>query len=296
MSDSFQLIVLSLCIILVFALVVVNRGPKYSVPKIVWLYWDEEKKPPLIEAIHKYNLGKMEGWDVRFLNRESIHTYVDAQEYPAKLAEQKIQHQSDWYRLYLLSKYGGCWMDASIILNDPDALDDIWERSNEIRADITIFGTSSYNEDEGNIYKKFSHSSGMDIPLVIDNWFIMAPLHSTIAALWFEEYNTAMQQGLLAYKRACVEDDVDISSIYFEDDDDTYLTMHICIQKIMQKDLANLPPILVLDSRDSMFKIHEGCEWKQECIEEAILKENSRELPYIKLMSTNRTDKMLAYF
>ena len=60
--------------------------------------------------------------------------------------------------------------------------------------------------------------------------------------------------------------------------------------------MADLPPILVLDSRDSMFKIHEKCEWKQECIEEDVLKEESRELPYIKLMSSNRTDKLLAYF
>ena len=296
MSDTFQLILLVVCILCGIGAVFLNRGERYSIPKIVWLYWDEAKRPPLIEAIHSYNLGKMEGWDVRFLNKESIHTYVNAEEYPATLADQKIQHQSDWYRLYLLSKYGGCWIDASIILNDPDALDDIWTRSTERRADITIFGTSSYTEDEGNIYKKFSHASGMDIPLVIDNWFIMAPLHSRIAALWFDEYNTAMEQGFLAYKRACVEEEVDISSIYFEDDDDTYLTMHICIQKIMQKDLADLPPLLVLDSRDAMFKIHEECEWKQECIEQAILKEDSRELPYIKLMSTNRTEKMLAYF
>jgi hypothetical protein len=238
----------------------------------------------------------MEGWDVRFLNKESIHTYVDPSEYPKKLGEQKIQHQSDWYRLYLLSKYGGCWIDASIILNDADALDDIWARSLERRADITIFGTSSYNEDEGNIYRKFSHPSGLDIPLVIDNWFIMAPLHSRIAAKWFDEFNTAMEQGLLNYKRECIEEGVDISAIYFTDEDDTYLTMHICIQKIMQKDLVDLPPLLILDSRDSMFKIHEKCEWKQECIEETILEEHSRELPYIKLMSTNRTDKMLAYF
>lgn len=296
MSDTFQLILLVLCIIVVAALVVVNRGPRYSIPKILWLYWDEAKRPPLIEAIHTYNLEKMEGWDVRFLNRETIHNYVDSEEYPISLAEQKIQHQSDWYRLYLLSKYGGCWIDASIILNDNDALDTIWARSTEIRADITIFGTSTFNEEEGNIYKKFSHSSGMDIPLVIDNWFIMAPLHSAIAAKWFEEFNTAMRQGLLSYKRTCVEEDVDISSIYFADEDDTYLTMHVCIQKIMQKDMADLPPILVLDSRDSMFKIHEKCEWKQECIEEAILKEDSRDLPYIKLMSSNRTDKLLAYF
>ena len=296
MSDTLQLILLVTCIIIICALLLVNRGPTYQIPKIVWLYWDEEKKPPLIEAIHKYNLPKMEGWDIRFLNKESIHKYVDAQEYPASLAEQKIQHQSDWYRLYLLSKYGGCWIDASIILNDPKALDGIWARSTERRADITIFGTSSYNEDEGNIYKKFSHSSGMDIPLVIDNWFIMAPLHSAIAAKWFEEFNTAMERGLLNYKRECVEEGVDISAIYFTDEDDTYLTMHICIQKIMQKDLADLPPILVLDSRDSMFKIHEECEWKQECIEETVLEEESRELPYIKLMSTNRTDKVLAYF
>jgi hypothetical protein len=296
MSDAFQLLVLSVCIILVFALVVVNRGPAFSIPKIVWLYWDEVARPPLIEVIHTYNMGKMEGWDVRFLNKETIHTYVDAEEYPAGLAEQKIQHQSDWYRLYLLSKYGGCWMDASIILNDPDALDDIWERSIERRADITIFGTSSFNEEEGTKYKTFTHAQGLDIPLAIDNWFIMAPLHSTIAAKWFEEFNTALKMGLLAYKRECIKEGVDISIIYFADEDDTYLTMHICIQKIVQKDLEEMPSILILKSCDSMFKLHEECEWKQECIEEAILKEESRDLPYIKLMSSNRTDKLLAYF
>ena len=238
----------------------------------------------------------MEGWDIRFLNKNTIRTYIDPTEYPAGLTDLKIPHQSDWYRLYLLSNYGGCWMDASIILNDPDALDDIWARSTERRADITVFGTRSYNEEDGNIYNKFSHPSGLDIPLVIDNWFIMAPLHSQIAAKWFDEFNSAVEQGLLVYKRACIEEEVDISSIYFKDEDDTYLTMHICIQKIMQKDMEDLPPILVLNSHESMFKLHEECKWEKQCIEEAILNEESHDLPYIKLMSSNRSDKLLAYF
>jgi hypothetical protein len=274
----------------------VKRGPTYSIPKIVWLYWDDTKRPPLIEAIHKYNLAKMEGWDVRFLNKETIHKYVDAQEYPAGLTEQRIQHQSDWYRLYLLSNYGGCWMDASIILNDPGALDDIWARSTERRADIAIFGTSSYNEDEGTVYKTFTHAQGLDIPLAIDNWFIMAPLHSVIIEKWFDEFNTALKMGFLAYKRKCLEEGVDISVIYFADEEDTYLTMHICIEKIMQKELEEMPSILILKSCDSMFKLHEECDWNQKCIEEAILNEESRDLPYIKLMSSNRSDKLLAYF
>lgn len=296
MSDAFHLILLASCIILLCTVLLVNRGPEYHIPKIAWLYWDEEKKPPLIEAIHKYNLPKMEGWDIRFLNRESIHTYINVEEYPKDLSTQKIQHQSDWYRLYLLSKYGGCWIDASIILNDPEALDDIWERSVAQRADITIFGTSSYNEEEGTQYKTFTHPQGLDIPLAIDNWFIMAPLHSSIAAKWFEEFNTAIKMGLLTYKKECIKDGVDINVIYFADEDDTYLTMHICIQKIMQKDIEEMPSILILKSCDSMFKLHQDCEWKQECIEKAILKEESKNLPYIKLMSSNRTDALLAYF
>jgi hypothetical protein len=88
--------------------------PIYVLPKTIWIYWDSLEQPDLIKAIIKYNRSKTNGWDVKILNKNTIYNYVDKNDLPSSFNTLIVQHQADWYRLYLLKMYGGCWLDSSI--------------------------------------------------------------------------------------------------------------------------------------------------------------------------------------
>lgn len=282
--DLFKLFLLA-AIIVIIAIVCYNYF-SYNLPKTIWMYWDNDVLPKNIELIKQYNEPAFRGWNVIYLNPTTLYNYVDKDQVPPAFHTLIVQHQADWIRLYVLKKYGGVWIDASIIFNDANSLNKIWKQSVQQKSVFTTFIGGAY----------IRHISGVKIPILIDNWFIMAPTNSHIIDLWFQEFNQAVTMGLLNYKQRKIKDGVDISSIHFKDEDDVYLTQHICIQSVFQKKLKNIPSCVFIQSGTSMFAVQNKCKWKKDCTVNTILHDPQvRKLPYIKLTRHERDD-ITAYF
>ena len=99
--------------------------------QIIWQYWHQGKEnaPLLIqkcfESVEKFESDKK----INVLSFDTIKDYVELPQKYYNLLESKkipIAIFSDVLRLYLLEKYGGCWVDATIYLTDkiPQA---VWE-------------------------------------------------------------------------------------------------------------------------------------------------------------------------
>ena len=242
--------------------------------------------PKNIQLIKDYNEPAFRDWSVVYLNPKTLYNYVDKSHIPATYHNLIVQHQADWIRLYVLKKYGGVWIDASIIFNDKDSLNKIWTQTVQNQSIFTVFTGAGYT----------THISGVKIPLLIDNWFIMTSPRTEIINLWFNEYNQAINEGFLNYKKRAIQEGVDITNIHFKDDDDVYLTQHICIEKVFQKMLKTIPSCIFIDSGNSMFAIHNKCKWQKECTIDNILHDpKTRKLPYIKLTRHER-DGVTSYF
>ncbi len=89
----------------------------------LWQYWHQGKEnaPDLIqkcfESVQKYESDK----EIHVLSFDTIKNYVEIpQKYYDLLNSGKIPIAifSDILRLYLLEKYGGCWVDSTIYLTD----------------------------------------------------------------------------------------------------------------------------------------------------------------------------------
>lgn len=259
-------------------------------PKIIWIYWDSKELPRVVQQTRDYNKDKFKGWDVRWLNDTTVNQYIPANMYPNNYITLIPAHKSDWIRLYLLHTYGGCWLDAGIIINSKEAFDDIYNQSILKTSQLTVFKTSASKAT-------FKHSSGVDLPLVIDNWYILCPKNSLIVKMWFDEFTYAINIGLLNYKRQVINEGTDISKIHFKNEEDVYLTEHICIQHILQKKVKTLPSMYILHSADSMFKLQDICKWKHDCIIDKLNNDPiSRQLPYIKLTSDTRKANIDGFF
>lgn len=91
----------------------------------LWVYWDNvngAQTPPLIEMCYNtilINCGK--SFDIVKLNKNNIITYLpEIEEYSQYIDKLQIAHKVDLYRIMLLYKYGGLYIDAdTIVLKDP---------------------------------------------------------------------------------------------------------------------------------------------------------------------------------
>jgi len=258
--------------------------------KILWIYWDSEELPKTIKQIRDYNRAQLSGWDVRFLNINTLKNYIPESAYNPKYFNLVSANKSDWIRLFIIYHYGGCWMDAGIIVNNGEALNSIYESSVSKSVELTVFK----NVKPGVTFK---HISGVDLPLVIDSWFILAPKHSTLVKLWLDEFNKAIDMGFLNYKRAIIKDGTDISRIHSPNPDDTYLMVHMCIQHVLQKRVPVLPLIMMLDAKTSMLKLQNDCKWDDKCLADKLNDDpRTKDLPFIKLTNANRTHSIDKFF
>jgi len=292
MAKSYYKYIFTIIVCILILTIVITTIQSYRIhmkyPKIIWIFWDSDKLPKIIQQIKDYNKNKLKGWDVRFMNLNTVRDYIPDSAYPANYNDLVPANKSDWMRLYLLNKYGGCWLDAGIIINDTTILNKIYSESVVTSSDLTVFKSSS---------KNFRHKTGIEIPLIIDSWFILAPVGSQIIQAWLDEITYAIDIGLLQYKRKVIKEGTNISRIQFKDENDTYLTVHICIEHVLQKKLETIPRMLILSSKDSMFKIQNECNWDNDCISHRMNNDpDSKMLPYIKLISKNRTMNLDKFF
>jgi len=275
---------ISIIIILVIALIYLRPvAVPYALPKTVWMYWDTVELPPLIQRIRENNLARLNGWKINYLNQTNIANYIAAEEYPKKFDTLISQHKADWIRLTLLSKYGGIWMDAAIIINDINAIDRLYHDSLAINSQFTGFSFKNYETNS---------QSNKGLSLYVENWFIMAPINSIIIKLWLTQFEGAIHMGFENYRIFLEGKNVDTSKIFdAAKPEDVYLTQHACLQYVMQKQIElPLPPMIILPAENDMLKIRYNCAYDDACTMNTIKDrpDETRGIPYIKLVKGER--------
>jgi len=126
---------------------------KFDNKTIIWQYWEQgmENAPSIVKAcvdsVEKYKNGH----EHIILDRNSIKSYTDIPEYIWDLNQKgviKSAHMSDIIRTNLLTKHGGVWIDATVLLTDDlaeyitDA--DLFVFQNDLRIDLDGLNMASY--------------------------------------------------------------------------------------------------------------------------------------------------------
>jgi hypothetical protein len=106
-------------IILIGLLLLINTR---QIPKHIWTFWDSEVLPPFIKkCINTWRIHNPD-YKITILNKNNIESYLGRYE-SNKIINWKYndspQRFSDLVRLSILEKYGGIWMDASVVCQKP---------------------------------------------------------------------------------------------------------------------------------------------------------------------------------
>jgi UDP:flavonoid glycosyltransferase YjiC (YdhE family) len=82
----------------------------------IYSFWNDEQLPELIR--YSINTWVQSGHTVNMITLANLGDYVPVATYiNLERKKHKIQHISDWLRLYVINKRGGWWLDASVFLS-----------------------------------------------------------------------------------------------------------------------------------------------------------------------------------
>lgn len=146
-----------------------------AIPRIIWLYWSEEAISSAtvtlcIKLIREFHPS----FKVHLLNKSTIPNYLP--DFPKEVVEMAPTHVSDLVRLMLIERYGGVYLDATVLLSKP--IDWALELQDADHSEVVLYYT-----DENTLEQEFP---------MLENWFIAAAPNSKFIRAWREEYQTSI--------------------------------------------------------------------------------------------------------
>jgi hypothetical protein len=153
------------------------------IPKIIWAYWHQESMPDLVRRCINNWQEMAPDHEIRVLHQDTLPLWLGDNPIPDYVARQTIVRQSDWLRLQLLAKYGGIWMDASIILTQSLA----WVHEQQQQKNVEFVG---FYLDEFTYLKQQP---------MVECWFMAVVPNSPLIQAIEIKFNEALKMGDKAY-------------------------------------------------------------------------------------------------
>jgi len=177
------------------------------IPKIIWSFWDKDEIPEFIQKCvdtwKKYNPD----YAINFMTTSTLKNYVGEEE-ANKMINWKFndspQRLSDLVRLSVVSKFGGIWLDASVVcFNSFD-----WVQNEN--SDAIVFSIKELSVDP-----------------TIESWFIAAVPSNQYVTKWNEEFRGIDQyESVDDYiKKSGTNQDAIAYNI-------NYLVVYLCARKV----------------------------------------------------------------
>lgn len=135
----------------------------------VWICWfqGEKNAPELVKACTNSIRMNLSDREIVFLTDDNISDYIQLPEYIIAKRKKGIigaAHYSDLIRIELLCKYGGLWVDATVLCTSHDMFEEI--------SDLRLF-----------VYKQMDLIRSDKTPTVASNWLIYAHSNQKILLL-----------------------------------------------------------------------------------------------------------------
>lgn len=225
----------------------IGSGPVYGgtavIPKRIWTYWNHAQPDNVVQQCIQSWRHQCPGYEVILVHPDNLETYVPKEALPQQFDQLHPAKQADWLRLYLVSRHGGYWLDASTLLTR--SLD--WMPQNAAGASFTGF-----------FLEKFTHD--MRFP-VIESWAFGAAAYSPFVTAWQQEFHHALiEAGTQTYLEK-LRQRADWSALQQGIRDPQYLLIHIAAQKVL-RDAMPEEQIALYKAEDSAYFYHARLRWK----------------------------------
>jgi len=199
--------------------------------KTIWGYWaDGEAKMPAFYKICVETWKRQNpSWYIRILDKSSISKYLSSIELPPTIYDLPPHGASDHVRLALLAKYGGVWMDVSIILRE--SLDTLaWQHIE--RGEVPFVG----------IYNPVYGSKHLENKDFVESWFLATARHNPFVYRWRDLLSRLFKSRTTSGFASNLLTDplyegLDLSNFLREGVDfREYLAIHVMLRRILENE------------------------------------------------------------
>lgn len=243
-----------------------------EIPKIIWSFWDGEVPDFIHRCVNTWRLNNPE-YSIKLLNKSDLYSVLPDVDFNKIKHLDKPQRFSDMVRLHLLSRYGGIWMDASIICNKPLN----W---------VHNIQTDTGCEFVGYYLDGFTEKKYCDTAKVIENWFFACVPGCKFVRNWLIEFSRISDYETIEKYVENVRSN-NVSSQFINDTN--YLAMHVACQKVLQHFDVKSYKLHLLKAEDSAYKYLVDNNWNTElAIDNGILKKKYDDYEIIKLRGGER--------
>ena len=253
--------IISVIVFLLYFYITRRRAFVERIPKIVFTYWSSknEKANLLVDkCVSTWRIHNPD-WEIFFLNDSNVHEFSNLVHDPNKCS---IQHFSDLLRLDLLSRHGGVWLDATNWMTT--SLNWILSTQNE---KYSVIGFR-------NPIKPHTH--------IMENWFIACAPQSLFIKKWQAEFYRAIRdvdQYLETVPRV----------LWDQVENPKYLVQNVAWNVTYQSNPVLRAGVCLLDSKNSVFKLHWDSKWDPVVFSNRFVKHNSQYKPFIKITQIERS-------
>lgn len=154
---------------------------KTPIPRQIWMYWESEQLPTEVGIFVDKIVRENPNYQVTVINNLNIKHYLPDLTFVHH--DMRPSHKSDVIRLELLHRYGGIWMDATIILNR--SMDELLAVNGEGCYDLIAF-----YRDGSTLDKNYP---------VIESWFLAAPAQNAFIGRWLHYFRPIIELGAEAF-------------------------------------------------------------------------------------------------
>lgn len=258
-----------LFIIILGYTLLVNYKP--IIPKQIWTFWDNEKFPStVLKCINSWKVYNPD-YKITILSKQSIKNYLPEIDILKLKYSNTPQRISDFIRINIIKKYGGFWLDATILLTGSlDYFRDIQQKNNY--------------EFVGYYIDAFTTNSNYP---VIENWFFGAIPDSEFIRIWCHIFLSINNHNTISSFVEKIKKNVDTQNICNIE----YLTMHIAAQYALQKymshkDIEN--NLFLLKAEDGPLKYLAQNNWDSHKAIKALCTDINLKTPVIKFRGGER--------
>lgn len=212
------MIILIIAILLILFILIKRK----KIPKHIWTFWDTDNIPDFIKkCIYTWKIHNPD-YEITVLNKINIDHYLGKEE-ANKIRRWKYndtpQRFSDLVRLSVLEKYGGIWMDASMVCQKP--LD--W-----IHGSCVMYSIPELSNDP-----------------ILESWFIACTENNRFIRELNKEFrNVERYDSIEEYTSKSITGGLD---------NPNYLLIYVCTRKIFHKYPYD---VTVLDATKGPYNYH----------------------------------------
>jgi hypothetical protein len=232
--------------------------------KIIWSYWDTPECPIIVKLARHTWYKNNPNYLICILTNDTLKNYLAINTFPKKYNQCSIQRKTDVIRLALLEKYGGFWLDSTILLNE--SLDNIWD----FNYDVGGYEAEFFTTDE-------KHP-------VLESWFLCAPKNNSLITAWKNEFYKAVDSDDYNLYIKNMEKTVNLQNI----DMKVYLMIHCCFLKVINSEKKYKWKMLPAGKNNGPFSYLDKCNWNILSAVHYLLSSSDPVPPVIKLRMPER--------